>query len=124
MVEVAPFKGILYNTEKNDNVEDVMSPPYDIISEEMQNDLYEKHPYNFVQLILGKQFPNDNEENNRYTRAKKLFDKWQKESILSESEKNAIFPYEIEYIIDNKVKAMNGFFVLLKLDPDYKLVKA
>ena len=124
MVEIAPFKGITYNKEKIGNLDDVMSPPYDIISEEMQNKLYTKHQNNFVKLILGKQFPSDTKEDNRYTRAKQLFDEWQENSILLESEKNAIFPYKIEYILNNETRTMNGFFVLLRLDPDYKVVKA
>lgn len=124
MVEVSPFKGITYNKEKTGKLDKVMSPPYDIISEKMQSELYEKHPYNFVKLILGKQFPDDTQKNNRYTRARKLFDEWQKQSVLLESDKSAIYPYKIEYTINNETKTMNGFFVLLKLDPDYKLVKA
>ena len=74
MVEVSPFKGITYNPKKISKLEDVMSPPYDIISSEMQTKLYQKHPQNFVRLILGKINPSDSDEDNRYTRAKKLFD--------------------------------------------------
>jgi len=124
MVEISPFKGTTYNKEKIGELDKVMSPPYDIISDEMQNELYEKHPNNFVKLILGKQFPTDTDENNRYSRAKELFNEWQKNSIFIESEKSAIYPYKIKYTINNETKTMNGFFVLLKLDLDYTLVKA
>ena len=124
MVEVSPFKGITYNKEKIENIDDVMSPPYDIISPEMQTALYKKHQYNFVRLILGKQNADDTAVNNRYTRAKKEFDSWIKQEILTRSDKTAIFPYKIEYTINDQQKTMNGFFVLLKLDSDYKLVKA
>lgn len=124
MVEVNAFKGITYNKEKVDRLDDVMSPPYDIISPEKQNELYEKHPYNFVRLILGKQNPENDKEDNRYTRARKQFESWMKESILIEQNKTAIFPYKIEYKVKNQKKTMNGFFVLLKLDPGYRFVKA
>ena len=124
MVKVVPFKGILYNKEKIDNLEEVMSPPYDIISKEMQSKLYNKNPHNFVRLTLNKIEESDNENDNRYTRAKKLFEEWQKQNILVESNKPAIFPYKISYKVKNQTKTMNGFFVLLKLDPNYKLVKA
>jgi len=124
MVDLSAFKGITYNNDKIKKLDDVMSPPYDIISEEMQNKLYDKNPNNFVRLILGKQFPDDNDNNNRYTRAKKLFDEWQKQGILKQSEKTAIYPYKIDYKIKSQKKTMNGFFVLLKLDPEYKTVKA
>ena len=124
MVKVLPFKGITYNIQKINRLDDVMSPPYDIISKEMQEELYKKHPYNFVRLILGKEKPSDNENDNRYTRAKELFNKWLKEGILVESDKPAVYPYKIEYMVNNELKVMNGFFILLKLDPDYKMVKA
>jgi uncharacterized protein (DUF1015 family) len=124
MVEVAPFKGITYNKEKIKDLDDVMSPPYDIISEDMQNKLYEKNPYNFVKIILGKEFPDDTDNNNRYTRALQLFTKWQHDGILISSDKPAIYPYKITYDLKDETKTMNGFFVLLKLDPSYTTVKA
>jgi len=124
MVEVSSFKGITYNQKKIGNLDDVMSPPYDIISKEMQTELYEKHSQNFVRLILGKINPSDSEKDNRYIRAKKLFDSWLKDSILIGSDKTAVFPYKIKYKVKNQTKIMIGFFVLLKIDPEYKLVKA
>jgi uncharacterized protein (DUF1015 family) len=90
----------------------------------MQKELYKKNPYNFVRLILGKENPKDDEKNNRYIRAKKQFEEWLEDLILIETDKKAIFPYKIEYKINNKFKIMSGFFALLKLDPEYKQVKA
>ena len=124
MVTIRPFEAFMYNQKKVSKLDDVTSPPYDIISEDMQKKLYDKHPQNFVRLILGKQYPEDNENNNRYTRAKKMYNSWIKDSILIKSEKPSIYPYKIEYKADNQKKIMSGFFALLKLDPDYKYIKA
>jgi uncharacterized protein (DUF1015 family) len=124
MVEIAPFKGMIYNKEKIKKLDDVMSPPYDIISEPMQNELYNKNEYNFVKLILGKILPDDTDTKNRYTRAKQLFDAWQQQGVLIPSQTPAIFPYKVDYTVNKEKKQMNGFFVLLKLDPEYKTVKA
>ena len=124
MVKVAAFKGITYNTEKINNLDKVMSPPYDIISSKQQDKLYNNSPYNFVRLILGKQYPDDTEENNRYTRANKDFIQWRKDEILQDSNDEAIYPYKITYMLNNEEKTMNGFFVLLKIDNEYKKVKA
>lgn len=124
MVQVAPFKGIQYNKEKIKSLDAVMSPPYDIISEKMQQDLYEKDAYNFVRLILGKILPTDTDQNNRYTRAKQQFDAWQKDNILTPSSTPALYPYQVYYTIKGEKKQMHGFFVLLRLDPDYTTVKA
>lgn len=124
MVEIRPFKGITYNKQKISHLDRVMSPPYDIISKSMQEQLYANDPYNFVRLILGKVFPDDTSSNNRYTRSKIEFDTWIDQSILVQSEKDAIYPYRIDYSIDGEKKSMNGFFTLLKLDNEYKQVKA
>ena len=79
MVKIIPFKGITYNNKKIEDLDSVMSPPYDIISEKMQEELYNNHPNNFVRLILGKQFKTDSETENRYTRANKNYQKFQEE---------------------------------------------
>ena len=124
MVEVAPFRGILYNKDTVEKLDDVMSPPYDIISPEMQEQLYAKNKYNVVRLILGKILPGDNDKDNRYIRARKFLEEWLERKILVESENPSIYPYKIEYELDGNKKTMNGFFVLLKLDHDYRMVKA
>ncbi|MCD6468681.1 MAG: DUF1015 domain-containing protein [Thermoplasmata archaeon] len=124
MVVVAPFKGVVYNKEKIRDLDDVMSPPYDIISPVMQDELYKKSEYNVVRLILGKRSPEDDEKNNCYTRAKRFLDSWLEQGVLVENKTPAIYPYKVEYEADGKKKVMNGFFVLLKLDHEYRMVKA
>jgi uncharacterized protein (DUF1015 family) len=124
MVEIFPFNGITYNKEKIKKLDDVMSPPYDIISEEQQEELYNKHSKNYVRLILNKIKQTDDDKDNRYTRAKKLYDEWLDDITLIKSDKPAIFAYKIDYELEKSKKTMNGFFVLLKIDPEYKLVKA
>jgi uncharacterized protein (DUF1015 family) len=102
-----------------------MSPPYDIISNKMQDELYEKHPYNFIRLTLGKQYENDTDTENRYNRAKIFYLDWMEQEILIRSEKPSLYPYRITYHLDDGIKKeMKGFFTLLKLDKDYQKVKA
>lgn len=124
MVSVEPFRGILYNREKIHDLSLVTSPPYDIISPKMQEELYRKSEYNIVRLILGKILPGDDERNNRYTRARDLFNKWLEEGILIEDREPSIYPYKVEYRVNGKEKVMRGFFILLKLDHEYRQVKA
>ncbi len=124
MVHVAPFKGVQYNTTKIKNLDAVMSPPYDIISDTMQQHLYDQDPRNFVRLILNKIQPTDTDTDNRYTRAKTLFDDWQQHQILTSTTTPAIYPYQVDYTTKGQKEQMHGFFILLHLDPDYKTVKA
>ena len=124
MVEVKPFRGITYNTKKFNNFDNLMSPPYDIISKMMQDQLYNNNDYNFVRLILGKKKQDDNEISNYYTRAKEFLEKWLSENILVGSEENSIYPYKINYELKNQKKIMNGFFILLKIDKNYEKIRA
>ena len=53
MVKISPLYGITYNPDKI-NIADVIAPPYDVISAEEQDKLYDKSPYNIVRLILSR----------------------------------------------------------------------
>jgi uncharacterized protein (DUF1015 family) len=122
MVTIKPFKGIHYNPNKITPLDPVMSPPYDIISPTMQDQLHQQNPHNFVRLILGKEKPNDPDY--RYSCAQQLFTQWQQEHILTQDDTPAIYPYKIHYKINNTPVTMTGFFTLLKLDPTYEQVRA
>jgi uncharacterized protein (DUF1015 family) len=72
MAEIKPFKGLVYNIDLVDDPAKVMAPPYDVISGEKREDLYDNSEFNVVRLILGKDLPGDGEKDNRYVRARKL----------------------------------------------------
>ena len=59
MVDITPFKGLLFNQRKIVSLDQVIAPPYDVISPRQQDELYKKNPYNVVRLILEKQYPED-----------------------------------------------------------------
>ncbi len=117
MAEIRPFKGVRYNKTKVDDISKVISPPYDIISGAEQKELYALSPYNIVRLILNKSYPEDNENNNRYTRAGRLFREWLQEGILKVDEELSIYPYQQEYISGGATKRRTGFISLFKLEP-------
>jgi uncharacterized protein (DUF1015 family) len=81
MAEILPFRGILYNVAKV-SAEDVLAPPYDLITPEYQDELYRKSPYNVVRIDFGKEQPGDNNINNKYTRARQYLEKWIEEGTL------------------------------------------
>jgi len=116
MTEVKPFKGILYNKNKtNGGYVDVVAPPYDVISERMRDGLYEKSAHNVIRLILGKSSPQDNETYNKYTRAGKFFDEWQKDNVLVRDDKESFYIYLQEYPHDGKKCRRVGFLGLMKI---------
>ena len=54
MAEIIPFKGIFYNLEKVGQLSEVVTPPYDVISDYERDAFYERHPYNVIRLDKGK----------------------------------------------------------------------
>jgi len=82
MAMVVPFRGISYDQEKIGDLRQVVAPPYDVISPQEQEVLYQRHPHNVVRLILNKETPQDHPRDNRYTRSAALYSAWRKEKIL------------------------------------------
>lgn len=116
MVDIAPFSGLLFNQDKTGSITEVVAPPYDVIRPHQQEELYEKNPYNVVRLILGKQYPDDNENNNRYTRSAKDFQEWVKEGILTQDKQPCFYVYSQDYSVDGQPISRVGFFARVKLE--------
>ncbi len=95
---INPFKSLKYNTEKV-YLNDVIAPPYDIISREQQKQLHAKSEYNVINLILGEVKDTDDDTNNRYTRAKESLDKWLDDGIIVEDAEECFYILKQEYEI-------------------------
>ncbi len=116
MADIKAFKGYMFNTEKIDDLGRVMSPPYDSISTEEQNEQYEKHEYNAIRLTKGKKFDTDTENDNPATRASEFLTDWIKNDILVQDEKPAIYLYEQETVFNRTTFSNKGFVALLELE--------
>jgi len=115
MVEIQPFNGIRYNVDIIGEIGNVVAPPYDVISPEEQDVLYQKSPYNAVRLILGKEKAEDTVEHNRYSRAHEYFEEWQIKNILERDTEKSIYVYEQRYMLDGKKINRMGFVGLFRL---------
>lgn len=98
MAIVAPFKGLRFNPEKIKNLEEVVTPPYDVISEEDGARFLGKNAYNMIQLDLRNTSQESSGDESRYARARSLFDAWQEEDILVRDQRPALYLYYIDYI--------------------------
>ncbi len=119
MAEILPFLGTRYNSQLIGNLSKVVAPPYDVISPELQEDLYQRHEFNVVRLELGRDEPGDDAFSNRYTRAANTLKTWRSDGILIEDEQPSLYVYEQEFRVPGgEVKKRRGFFALVKLE-DY-----
>jgi uncharacterized protein (DUF1015 family) len=80
MADVQPLPGFRYAAA--DELADLVTPPYDVISAEAQKRYYARHPHNIIRLELGRDEPGDDELSNRYTRAAATFAEWRRGGVL------------------------------------------
>lgn len=121
MAKIFPFRGITYNPEKIDDLDKVVTQPYDRIDPEAQDDYYDRHPNNVCQLIKGKDQDGDNEGGpNKYTRANDFMKEWLDKGILELDDKPAIYAYHQTYkSLEGDLVTRKGFCCNLQLQ-DYK----
>jgi len=116
MVDIVPFTGYLYNQQKTGPLDQVTAPPYDVISPDAQEKLYTQSPYNVVRLILGRQSPEDTDDDNRYTRSAKVFNEWMQNQVLSKDTTPAFYVYSQDYHFQGKQLSRTGFFARVKIE--------
>jgi len=116
MLVIRPFRGIIYNKDKVQDLGKVVTPPYDVISPLEQEFFYRLHPHNIIRVILGKATPEDNVRENRYTRAAGYFRDWLSRGILKKEKIPSIYVYHQEYHLQNQKIKRKGFIALMKLE--------
>jgi uncharacterized protein (DUF1015 family) len=119
MAEVKPFQGVLYNIEKIGDLSSVICPPYDVISPSEQDFYYDLSDYNIVRVELGKHFPDDNDKNNSYTRARDHLEAWLNQGILIRDNYPNYYIYLQEFTYDGKIYQRPGIVLAVRLE-DYE----
>ena len=117
MTKIIPFRGVVYNPEKINNYASVVTPPFDVISEEDQQKAYNRHPQSIIRLILGKQTESDTSENNPFTRAAGFFSEWLSKDILVQDKHPSFYLTSVEFSFENKPIIRWGFITLVGLEP-------
>ncbi|MDD3905492.1 MAG: DUF1015 domain-containing protein [Candidatus Omnitrophica bacterium] len=120
MPTVKPFKAVRYNKARVSSISAVMAPPYDVISEKLQDELYRGDPHNVVRLILNKIAPADTKDDNRYTRSKQIFDAWMDEGVLARDDAESFYIYTQSYKRGSKKVEQVGFIGLMELELEGK----
>ncbi|MBV6518992.1 MAG: DUF1015 domain-containing protein [Candidatus Brocadia sp.] len=117
MAIIKPFRGLRYNQDVITDLSSVMTPPYDVISPQEQERYYQTHPNNIIRLDFGKDFPNDTEKANKYTRAAEFLGAWRKNGIIKREDTPAIYIYDQEFLSGTEWLVRRGFIALVKLEP-------
>lgn len=109
-VEVRPFEAIVYNQDKV-KPEEFIAPPYDVITPEEQNRLYENSLYNIVRIILSK-----NTSESRYEEIANTYHNWLDNSVLVQNEKPCILYLIQEFERNGKNYTRKGFIARCRIE--------
>ena len=93
MAEIRPFRALRFDTEKAGKIEELVCPPYDIISEVQRQGYLEENENNIIRLELPK-----GEE--PYKTAGEVLKKWLDSGILKQDSEEAVYIYEEEFSIN------------------------
>src|SRR5258708_435637 len=98
MTEIIPFKALRYDPHQV-KLGDVVTQPYDKITEPMQSRYYELSPHNLARIILGRGGETDNAAFNIYTRAAEYLHDWRSGGILKQDPEPSIYLYSQTFTV-------------------------
>ncbi len=122
-MEVKPFKAFRFDPGVVGDVGSCISPPYDVISPDQQQQLYEKSKYNIVRIIKGKTTSFDNEGNNQYTRAADYLKTWIEKGVLKQDQNETIYAYVQDFELASDHFQRSSFIALARLEEFGKTVR-
>ena len=119
MARIFPIKGIMYNSELDNDLGKFLSPPFDVVDDNDKNKLYAISEYNVIRLENGKSFISDNNDENKYTRSSKFLNDWLSKRILVKDNSESFFILEEIFENNNKHISRSSLICNVKVE-DYK----
>src|SRR6184192_3176796 len=108
MAEVKPFRAERYEEAKAGPLEDLVAPPYDVISPPEREEYLARSPYNVVHLTL----PGSEEQ------AARDFAGWQRDGVLVVDEGPAAWLLSQDYVgPDGVARTRNGVVAAVRVEP-------
>ncbi|MFO8050299.1 MAG: DUF1015 domain-containing protein [Thermoplasmatota archaeon] len=115
MVRVIPFKAYRYNESKVGDLGKVVAPPYDVMKGEKLDAVQSLSPYNIAWITKNKPQQGDAPDNNQYTRARDLLNRFIDEGVLQQDEKESFYVYGQDFKVDGQELFRFGFIGLMEL---------
>ncbi len=111
MPDLGPFRGVRY--ARSQELSDIVCPPFDVISEEAQKKLHERHPHNAVRIELP--FSETHDPDDRYRKAAVQFDSWLEDGVLVADEQPCLYVYRQDFTRNGVPKRVTGVIGALRL---------
>jgi uncharacterized protein (DUF1015 family) len=92
--------------------DDVLAPPFDVVSEDEVRALHERSPYNVAHIESSR-----GPEEERFAAAGRALEEWQAEGVLRRDEQPSYYAYEQRFTVQGAVRTRRGFFARVRLHP-------
>jgi uncharacterized protein (DUF1015 family) len=110
MAEIEPLRALHYNLEKTGGLQDVVSPPYDVIDAEQRARLAAASPYNVVRIDLPQ-------GEDPYEDAARTLQQWRSDDVLIQDASPALWALEQDYTgPDGKRRTRTGFLTRVHVE--------
>lgn len=116
MAAVFPFRGIFYNPAKVGHLADVVTPPYDVISEADRRMYHDRHPLNIVRLILNNN-TTGSPPDLWSAAAADCFQTWRSEDVLIKETSPVLYLTALDFPFESGITARYGFIARVGLEP-------
>jgi uncharacterized protein (DUF1015 family) len=113
MALIAPLKGVRYNPDVIGKIDDVVTPPYDVINENSVGSFISKTPYSMIRLDITKNPGPVDGGDSRYQQAAALFQEWREKGVLIRDSEDSLYLYQVEYQHPSGHKRIRKGFVCL-----------
>jgi uncharacterized protein (DUF1015 family) len=109
MAEIQPLRALHYDPEKTGGLQDVVSPPYDVIDADQRAELVNRSPYNVVAIDLPQ-------GEDPYNDAARTLHAWRQDGTVVADDGPAIWVLEQDYTgPDGKQRTRTGFLARVRV---------
>lgn len=112
MVDVYPLKALRFSERFKKEIPDLISPPYDIISDSQKEELKKLNANNIVKLIL----PEKKDDRSSYENASDLLNEMLEENILEHDIQESFYIFEEHFYDEGTWKSFKSFIGLNKIE--------
>jgi uncharacterized protein (DUF1015 family) len=113
MAVLHPFRGLRYDKSVVGDFNKVVAQPYDKTTPSMQDNYYQRSPFNVERITLNLE-KRENPET-AYPEAGTIFRQWIAERVLVQDSFPSMYAYYQEYRIEGQAKVQRGLIALLDL---------
>ena len=116
MADIRPFRGVRFHSVRfGQDVSRLVCPPFDVISPQLQSQLYEQDPHNMIRLELTRK--DSAEGGDRYAQAAADYAAWLAEGVLAQDDTPALYLYQCRFSVADVPQERHGLIAALHLEP-------